>query len=392
VLGAASVSACEFGERVIATPERRVVVHAVLAPEFNAQSVLVEELLTGRVTVNDSLLGDADDPIVTGGGVPISDARVTVTDASGNVAIALETHVARPRPPGDGGTGVYRFVNAPSGPRGNTIMIQAGGRYELRVELRDGRVVTGTSVVPGAPNAPVPTATTFAQFNRDRDSLLLRWLPMPGARAYAVRVDSPLGPFFLFTDSTSFRVTGELRNLFSDRLPRVFLPGFRQTVSVAAVDVNYFDYYRSGSNPFTGSGIINRLEGGTGLFGAYVPIRTYSLQVVGEVDERLEGRYLAQTSAGREQLRLWIESREGDVTLITGSYRLPGEEQFGYTGTIEGGRVALRSFLNQDTRLVFRELVGEVRGDTLMLQVTRSLMAGDDGRRVFVKTTLNPTR
>jgi hypothetical protein len=386
----ATASACEFGERAIAPPEPRAVVHAVLAPEFNEQSVLVEELLTGRVTVNDSALGDGADPIVTGGGVPISGARVTVSDDAGNVALARETQVSRTGPPGNGGTGVYRFINSPSAAQGNTILIQAGRRYTLRVETPDGRVVTGTTTVPGTEGVPAPGTTVFSQFNRDRDTLALSWNAMPGARSYAVRIDSPLGPFFLFSDSTTFRVTGELRNLFAERLPRLFVPGFRQTISVAAVEGNYFDYYRSGSNPFTGTGIINRLSGGIGLFGAYVPIKSHSLQVVGEADEPIEGRYVAALPRGRDQLRVWIESRDGDVTVLTGSYRLPGEEQFGYTGSLQGDRLALRAFLNQDTRQVFRELVGTVRGDTLFMQVTRSLMPGDDGRRVFVKTTLNP--
>ena len=385
------LAACEFGERAIAPPEQRAVVHAVLAPEFNEQSILVEELLTGRVTVNDSVLGSTTDPIVTGGGVPITDARVTVTDEQGNVALARETQVSRSAPPGDGGTGVYKFVNAaPGGPLGNTVLVRPGHRYTLRVETVDGRVVTGSTVVPGRRDSATAPVVAFRSFNRDRDTLTLRWSAIEGARSYAVRVDSPLGPFYLFSDSTSFRVTGDLRNLFVERLPRLFLPGFRQTISVAAVDSNYFDYYRSGSNPFTGTGIINRLSGGIGLFGAYVPITTQSLQVTGEADEPIEGRYVAPVGAGREQLRVWVNGVEGGVTLLSGSYRLPGEEQFGYTGTLQGDRMVLRAYLNQDTRLVFRDIVGTVHGDTLRLQVTRSLMPGDDGRRVFVKTTLNP--
>ena len=178
------LAACEFGERSIAPPEPRAVVHAVLAPEFSEQSVLVEELLTGRVAVNDSVVGTAIDPIVTGGGVPITDAHVTVIDEDGNVARAIETRVSRSAPPGDGGTGVYKFVNvAPGSALGNTVLVRPGRRYTLRVETPDGRVVTGTTVVPGQRGAVVPPTVAFRSFNRDRDTLALSWNAIPGARS-----------------------------------------------------------------------------------------------------------------------------------------------------------------------------------------------------------------
>ena len=47
-------------------------------------------------------------------------------------------------------------------------------------------------------------------------------------------------------------------------------PGFRQDVLVAAVDSNFYDYYRTNNDPFTGAGIISRLTGGLGLFGSLV--------------------------------------------------------------------------------------------------------------------------
>ena len=72
--------------------------------------------------------------------------------------------------------------------------------------------------------------------NRDHDALIAQWTRVPNARSYAVRVESPFGPFFLFTDSTAIRLTGDLRNLFAGDLQRVFIPGFRQDMIVAAVD------------------------------------------------------------------------------------------------------------------------------------------------------------
>jgi hypothetical protein len=388
----AATAGCEFGERTVISPPRRAVVHAVLSTDFGESAVLVEELLTGRVPVNDSTITNADDPIQTGGGVPISGARVVIADDAGNTAVAVETRVLRGTPPEPGGTGVYKIVNALPlpGSRGNVIRVQNGRRYTLRVETADGRVVTGSTVIPGTLGTTTSRNTSAVGFNVDRDTLQLNWNALPGARSYAVRIDSPLGAFFFFTDSTTFRLTGDLRNLFAERLPTVFLPGLRQTVSVAAVDTNYFDYYRSGSNPFTGSGIINRLEGGIGVFGAYVPLQTRSLQVTGEVDRPLEGRYVAPLRVGRDQLRLWVVHEENGVTQLSGNYRIASEDQFGLSGRIENGRVTFTTFLNQDSRLRFRELTGTIEGDTLTLVVRGALPAGDDGRRRFVKTTLNP--
>ena len=58
-------------------------VHAVLDPVPFTQVVLVEELLTGRVRITDQV-PDSADPIVSGGGVPISGARVVITASSGD--------------------------------------------------------------------------------------------------------------------------------------------------------------------------------------------------------------------------------------------------------------------------------------------------------------------
>ena len=151
-------------------------------------------------------------------------------------------------------------------------------RYQLRVRTPDGAVVTGTTVIPDI--APVGAGARLDLFNRDRDSLRLTWRDVAGARAYLVRVESPFGAFLLFTDSTHITLKGDLRNYFASSLQRVFIPGFRQRVSVAAVDSNFFDYYRSRNDPFTGSGIINNLEGGIGLFGAAVNISARTLDVV----------------------------------------------------------------------------------------------------------------
>ena len=123
-----------------------------------------------------------------------------------------------------------------------------------------------------APSSPAPRSSPTSTpsspgsrldlFNRDRDSLRLTWRSVVARAAIWCASNSPFGAFLLYTDSTHITLKGDLRNYFASSLERVLIPGFRQRVSVAAVDSNFFDYYRSRNDPFTGSGIINNLDGG----------------------------------------------------------------------------------------------------------------------------------
>ena len=124
----------------------------------------------------------------------------------------------------------------------------------------------------------------------------------PRARSYFVRVESPFGPFFLFTDSTAIRLTGDLRNIFAGDFQHVFIPGFRQDVFVGAVDSNFYDYYRTQNDPFTGAGIINRVNGGIGLFGSIVSIEHRHADDHGRSDpNRSRG---ASVSRRRQRIRI----------------------------------------------------------------------------------------
>jgi hypothetical protein len=389
-----SVSACTFGEQAIAPGVERTVVHAVLNPAARDQYVLVERTLSGRVAVTDGeALANPNDPIASGGGVPIHDARVVVTDANGDSAVAVETRYT----PARRGTGVYRFVNlvydpprGGAGAPGAGVRVVPGARLALRVATPDGAVVTARSAVPGGAGTAFAPPAQSVTFFRNRDTLRLRWPDVPGARSYLVRVDSPYGAFFLFTDSAAVQLTGDLRNLFADRLPRVFQAGFSQWVNVAAVDTNFFDYYRSTNSPFTGSGLINRLDGGIGVFGAYVPLLTMAVAVRADSRDPLDGRYFSPGPQGPELLRLWVDTRRGALAEVTGAYRLPTNEQFGVLGTLEGTRLRLRAVEAGDSRVANRTLEGEVRGDTLVLQLAGALLAGDRGQRRFVRDTTPP--
>jgi hypothetical protein len=373
------VAACTFDQQAVAVQAPQVVVHAVLDPGALQQQVLVERTLSGSVDITKNQRFDPLDPINTGGGVPISGAEVTIT-GPGGVSRGVEARV-------DGKPSTYssgRYVvtmNFGNGAFG--AVLRPAARYELRVRTPDGTVVTGSTVVPNV--AAVPATSRLDAFNRDADSLRLGWRDVSGARSYLLRIESPFGPFLLFSDSTQLTLGGDLRNYFAASLERVFIPGFRQRASVAAVDSNYYDYYRSRNDPFTGSGIINKLEGGIGLFGSAVNIGSRTLDVTQNVREpAFEGTYDVVTSPVltrpvADVLRVYVETA-GDPAALSGWFtrnRNSGVLE-GVIGSRTKGRVVLEFLDNQaavDTVAVFS---GEQIGDSLV-----GAYVGVAGRVVF---------
>ena len=371
------VASCTFDEKAVAVQPAQIVVHAVLDPGTQEQEVLVERTLSGAVNVRDDMRFDPEDPINSGGGVPIPGAEVTITGPDGPIR-GVEALV--PGRPSNYASGRYVVAIGP-GPV-PAPPLRRGVRYSLHVRTPEGEVVTGTSVVPEFP--PVAASTRLDLFNRDRDSVRIAWPRVRGARSYLLRAETPFGAFLLFTDSTHVTLNGDLRNYFATSLERVFIPGFRQRVTVAAVDSNFFDYYRSRNDPFTGSGIINNLDGGIGLFGAAVNVATRTLDVVQDVREpAFEGIWdiAVTTRPIAEVLRLYIET-PGDPAALSGWYapsRTSGLFE-GMVGTRAKGRVVLEFLANQaavDTLAVFS---GEQRGDSLV-----GAFVGVPGRVVFLR-------
>jgi hypothetical protein len=369
---------CTFDEKAVAVQPPQVVVHAVLDPGTQEQEVLVERTLSGAVNVRDDMRFDSDDPINTGGGIPVAGAEVTITGPDGAVR-GFETQA--PGRPATYSTGRYVVVMGLGAVTG-VPPLRRGARYVLRVRTPDGVAVTGTSVVPDFP--PATASARSDLFNRDRDSVRIGWRSVPGARSYLLRTETPFGAFLLFTDSTHVTLKGDLRNYFASSLQRVFIPGFRQRVTVAAVDSNFFDYYRSRNDPFTGSGIINNLDGGIGLFGAAVNVATRILDVVQDVREpAFEGVWdIALTTRPIvDVLRVYVETT-GDPAALSGWYAPSrGSGAFeGLIGTRSKDRVVLEFLANQaavDTVAVFS---GEQRGDSLVGE-----FVGVPGRVVFLK-------
>jgi hypothetical protein len=357
--GMTALASCDIGTVIVPKTQPSIVVHAVLNANAGTQVILVERTLTGAIPLHDTTY-NPNDPIVSGGGIPVSGARVEIVDSTGLSWPAVEDIMLST----DGqGAGVYRV----------SLLIRLGMRYQLHVVTSQGEEVRAFTRVPFPEVAS--TGALSRTFNRDHDSVVVAWKRVAAARAYAVRVESPFGPFFLFTDSLRFRLTGELRNLFAPDLQRVFIPGFRQDILVAAVDSNFFDYYRTNNDPFTGSGIISRLSGALGVFGSMVTLNSGTLTVVADQTEAIEGRFRVTSATGDatsfiSTVNLYVESppaTSGGATALSGRYTTagPNGRTDGIIGRLNGDAVTFALLANQlagDTVDVF---TGTLDGTTL---------------------------
>jgi len=376
--GAIALASCELGTITVPKTTPSIVVHAVLNANATSQVILVERTLTGAIPVHDTSFNAAD-PIVSDGGIPVTGAQVEIIDSAGTARPAVEDLSVSTN---GTGAGVYRVV-LPGG-------LRLGARYQLHIVTPQGEQVTAFTRVPFPEFAS--TGALSRTFNRDHDSLVVQWKRAAAARAYALRIESPFGPFFLFTDSLSFHMNGDLRNLFASDLPRVFVPGFRQDVLIAAVDSNFFDYYRTNNDPFTGSGIISRLNGALGMFGSMVTLNSGTLSVVADQTEPIEGRYRVTSATGDatsfvSTITLYVESPPAKgatdaTTALSGRYTSvgPNPRTDGIIGRMKGNTVSFALLANQlagDTVDVF---TGTLDGTTLSGKYKRRT-----GEIVFLK-------
>ena len=375
--------ACTFDQQAIAVAPTLVVVHAVLDPGAVQQEVLVERTLSGSVLINDDLRFDPLDPINTEGGVPVTGAQVSISGPDGTLS-GFEIRYAGKAVTYGAGRYVIQFAAFDRAP----VAIRPGARYTLTVRTTDGRVVTGATVVPNSAPFTQIAGAPLLPFSRDRDTLALSWGAVPAARTYGLRIESPFGAFLLFTDIARLQLSGEMRNVFAKDLQRLFIPGFQQTYTIFAVDTNYFDYYRSRNDPFTGSGIINRLQGGIGLFGSSVVIGARTLDVTQQpVEPALEGDYeLAQGPSMPKPfvdvMRLYVETPGNTFASLSGWYSRDRKltVRDGIAGARDGTRIELAFLVNQDSRRRLATFVGTQSGDSLVGAYT-----GVAGRVVFRK-------
>jgi hypothetical protein len=278
------LAGCEIEDITIPLGREVIVVQAVMSLDSAAlaQYVVVERSVTGTITIpdQDSLRGPPRPPL------PVSGARVVVTRDDGDSLLFGEIADT---------AGVYKVSWTEALP-----FLQPGRVYQLRVDVPGGRVVRGRMRMP-YPLVVAGLPPDGATFNRDRDTLFVQW----GGGQYSKGVYIQVRPrdvsrwvrLVMFTDSSRFVIPGRMvYPLPNDTLPPdVWIAGTRQTFTVAAMDTTFFGFFRSANDPFTGSGFINTIEGGLGVFGGIAPVnRTYD--VVGDIDHPWEGAYTLTTS------------------------------------------------------------------------------------------------
>jgi hypothetical protein len=148
-----------------------------------------------------------------------------------------------------------------------------GGTYQLHITLTTGEDVTGTTTIPLAQPVSSPGAADL--FNTATDTLRLTWPAVEGAAGYEVRVQSSAGVYALFVDTT-VALPGTIRSLDGRA---AFAPPLTAQVTVSAVDANYYRYYRTSSDEFTGVAVQGNLTGAQGVFGSIVVVAWRTLRV-----------------------------------------------------------------------------------------------------------------
>ena len=364
---AALCAACEIDRTAIPRTDPQLALHGVLSVTATSQVVLLERTRSGRVQLVAPPF-DIGDPVVSDEGIAETGAQMTLVGPDGTTSLAREDITTR----SDGkGQGIYRFTIPGD-------QLQRNASYSLTVRTTKGEVLTAETSVPGGTPA---TLASLGTLDRSRDTLVLTWPATPGARSYFVRVETPLGPRSFFTESTLVRLPGLLRNTQRDELPHVFFPGFAQAVTVSAVDSNYYDWYRTHNDELSGEGLINRVNGGLGVFGSLVRLRFDSITVAAPQTRALEGHYqfygtqIEQLGSRYLSFDIYVESpaaRSGQSDALSGRYRprpridYNGCPVCGFLGTARDGRVELallKDWSGADTVEVFN---GQFFGDTLV--------------------------
>ena len=347
----AALAGCEIGSTTIPLSDPQVVVHAILNPSLSTQTLLLEESLTGKGLQATGF--DPNNPITRTGGIPISGAVVQLTGPEGVRTAGEIRNNGRP-------TGIYQILGS----------VQPGARYDVTI-LAIGHTITGTTQVPGGTPAPAPDVVI--PFNRDHGSLELPIQNANLARAHWVRIEAAFAAFELFTTDPQVTLSGATRNLFTDDLLRVFFPGFQQAVTVAAMDTNVYDYYRSGNDPFSGVGLISHLSGGIGLFGSMTVVDRHIVEVSQDpTGDPIEGVYTRRNGAEHGMpatITLFLESRAASSEAfdrITGTWAEPDGTRGNLIASRSGSKLFIGAYEpGSTTRPREGGFTGVIAGDTL---------------------------
>lgn len=317
------MNGCELANTVIPRADPQLVVYAILDPSAQSQVVMVEQSLTGQFDTT-----VAKDGAVKG-------AVVKLTGPDGTVMMGTEQFF--------GGKSLGRYVIFGLLPPN----LQRGKRYFLSVAAL-GQTVNGSTVIPDV----APAAFTNRRpFNRDHESYTLDAPPGAVARAFWMHIDSPVQPYSIFSLDERLSVSGLARNFAANNLVHVFYPGLLQPATMAGVDTNVYDYYRSANDPFSGRGLINHLSGGLGLFGSIVAFDESVLDVTQDpTGDPIEGRFTLRgnqaTAFFASEMTLYLESAgNGAPDQISGRYNATrpggGLVRGGILGTRDGNLIAL---------------------------------------------------
>jgi len=291
------VFACELDEITIPQPQPVVVVHAVINVGQPMQFVILEQSLTGRSSEHYS--SGPVPPAPAGEGIPIEGAYVTLT-YHGAGSCLPPTVILRERPPVElGGVGL---VASGTYETSELCPPSPGDSVELYVEALNGEVVRGMTVIPGARSIDVYTRSErgdYLTLDHGADSVWIDIDPISGrALVFELSRDPLRTPdgyggthFTLASDTMSMVLAGDLITFEDeDEGEAVFRPGTYMTLTVAVADTNYYDFERSFSNPLTGRGFINHLDGGIGVFGSVLTSERY-LRVIDSQQDAREGLY-----------------------------------------------------------------------------------------------------
>lgn len=235
-------------EQVTAPTTVQLVVHAVLDPSSRVQLVWVEEANTGQ-------------PRTAANGRCRRDAQVTITTPD-HLAMRADDQADSPAACGPFRVPLDRYG----------VTLAPGGTYALRVVTADGHEVTGTTTLPLA--EPVNSPGAAEVFSRRRDTLHVEFTPVAGAATHELRIVTQYNGYRHFVDGPA-TLPGTMTDLGGSDI----FPGGTQSVTLAAVDVNYYEYYRATSDPLSEGLFRSRLSGGVGVFGSIVVIQRRVLLV-----------------------------------------------------------------------------------------------------------------
>ena len=286
------LAGCKLTEVTVAPGTQMVVVQSVLNRGAAGQYVVLEYSLAG-----DSVPGPTGDSVPPDSPkFPISGATVTIAHQSGPCAGRVDTLAEQPPvTPGASASGIYSGPVCPSAP---------GDTLALRVTAPSGEVVTGTTTMPGASARDVrlagdpsaqPGDTLLLDRTRDTIKIGLTAITGSGMQVDARPTTSYQGRdrnvLYAITDTLGMALPGNLVNPFEGDSGRsIFRAGRYYTLAVALMDANYWDFARSRTDPITGRGFINHLDGGIGVFGSVETTR-YTLRVRAPQTDPREGVY-----------------------------------------------------------------------------------------------------